>query len=83
MSNIVERLIADVGPTFMRLGKARGGRAFHKLATTLAGQLQVVANPALPAHAFFVPGRKLPVLVRAFDIAGFVPLVTAMVVELR
>ncbi|WP_375765676.1 FAD-dependent oxidoreductase [Archangium gephyra] len=59
-----ERLIADVGPTFMRLGKARGGRAFHKLATTLAGQLQVVANPALPAHAFFVPGRKLPVLVR-------------------
>ena len=59
-----ERLIANVGPTFTRLSKARGGRAFHKLATTIAGQLQVVANPALPAHAFFAPGRKLPVLVR-------------------
>jgi len=59
-----ERLIADVGPLFTRLSKARGGRAFHKLATTLAGQLEGVANPALPAHAFFAPGRKLPVLVR-------------------
>jgi acyl-CoA synthetase (AMP-forming)/AMP-acid ligase II/surfactin synthase thioesterase subunit/acyl carrier protein len=59
-----EQLIADVGPLFTRMSKARGGRAFHKLATTIAGQLEVVANPALPAHSFFVPGRKLPVLVR-------------------
>ena len=59
-----ERLIAHVGTTFTRISKARGGRAFHKLATTLSGQLQVVANPALPPHAFFAPGRKLPVLVR-------------------
>ena len=59
-----ERLIAGVGPAFTRISKARGGRAFHKLSTTIAGELQVIANPALPAHAFFAPGRKLPVLVR-------------------
>ncbi len=59
-----ERLIASVGQGFMRVSQARAGRSFHKLATTLAGRLEVVADPALPPHAFFAAGRKLPVLVR-------------------
>jgi acyl-CoA synthetase (AMP-forming)/AMP-acid ligase II/surfactin synthase thioesterase subunit len=59
-----ERLIADLGRRFAAYGKARGGRAFHLRGTTLAGVLEVAPDPALPAHAFFAPGLRYPVLVR-------------------
>lgn len=54
----------DLGGWFARASKARGGRMFHKRATTAAGYAEGAPDAALPAHPLYAPGRRLPVMVR-------------------
>jgi acyl-CoA synthetase (AMP-forming)/AMP-acid ligase II len=64
LDDAFREVMAGLGRQFARMGQARGGRTFHLAATTLRGELVVAPDPALPAHAFFAPGRRFPVLVR-------------------
>ena len=58
------KIAGDLGRWFARASKARGGRMFHKQATTLSGWVEGAPDAALPEHPLFAPGRRYPALVR-------------------
>ncbi|MDB4928613.1 MAG: polyketide synthase and peptide synthetase, partial [Myxococcaceae bacterium] len=64
MDDGLRAITRDLGRWFARASKARGGRTFHKRATTLAGYAEAAPDDALPAHPLFAPGARYPVLVR-------------------
>src|SRR5688572_11095525 len=57
-------VIDQLSTIFIGMARARRGRVFHLAGTTAIGRLQVMPEPDVPAHAFFVPGKTYPVLLR-------------------
>lgn len=58
------KIAGDLGRWFARASRERGGRMFHKRATTLGGYAEAAPDPALPPLALLAGGRRYPVLVR-------------------
>lgn len=64
MDDDLRKIAGDVGRWFARASRARGGRMFHKEATTLAGTIEATPDAALPPLGLFAAGKRYPVLVR-------------------
>ncbi len=64
MDDGLRTIAANVGRWFARASRERGGRMFHKRATTLLGFVEATADGAVPPIGLFASGRRYPVLVR-------------------
>lgn len=65
------RIIADLCRAMSRSAELRGGRATHTVGIMGRGELEVLEQPEVPPHAFFVPGRRYPITLRHASFKGF------------
>lgn len=65
------KLISGIALAFEQVAKQKGMRATHSFGTTAQGVLEVLAQPDIPSHKLFVPGRKFPIVLRHANAKGF------------